>query len=281
MQNHTQRSAATVTAATRPLLAQHDVARAAAELESATPQDILWWGIKRFGARLALCTSLQADGMALLDMAVRIAPRVRVFTIDSGRLPAETYDLIDRVRERYGSAIEVYAPDAAELGAFVSAEGVNPFYRSTALRLECCRIRKVNPLERVLRDLDAWVTGLRRDQSANRADTRVVEVDEQHGGIVKLNPLAAWSEAQVWDYIRANDVPYNALYDQGYTSIGCAPCTRAIQPGEDPRAGRWWWETDTLKECGMHCSLESGSLARRAAASAARLPVSAGGASAP
>jgi thioredoxin-dependent adenylylsulfate APS reductase len=240
-----------------------EIAAAARALEEQSPQAILRWGMQRFGARLALCTSFQADGMVLLDMAWRIDPAVRVFTIDTGRLPAETYALIDQVRERYGIAIEVYSPDAGQLAAFVGAEGVNPFYRSAALRLRCCAIRKVNPLKRVLGDLDAWVTGLRRDQSLNRRDVQVVELDREHPGLVKLNPVASWSDDEVWDYIRAHDVPVNALYGQGYTSIGCAPCTRAIAPGEDARAGRWWWEQDTLKECGMHCAVESGSLARR------------------
>jgi len=134
----------------------------------------------------------------------------------------------------------------------VTKHGINPFYRSVSLRLLCCEIRKVNPLNRALSNLDAWVTGLRRAQSGTRTGTAKLEVDASHGGIIKVNPLADWSEGQVWDYIRANDVPYNALYDKGYTSIGCAPCTRPTQPGEDPRAGRWWWENGVPKECGIH-----------------------------
>jgi thioredoxin-dependent adenylylsulfate APS reductase len=242
----------------RDLLDEREAEVVAASLEGQEPEAVLRWGLERFGQRLAISTSFQADGMAILDMAWRIDPTVRVFTLDTGRLHAETYGLMERVRERYGIALEVYSPDAPELAEFVRAEGVNAFYRDVSLRLRCCEIRKVNPLNRVLRDLDAWVTGLRRDQSTNRATVRAVEVDADHGGLLKLNPLAEWSEQQVWAYIRAHDVPYNALYDQGFTSIGCMPCTRPTAPGEDPRAGRWWWEQDALKECGMHCSIESG-----------------------
>jgi thioredoxin-dependent adenylylsulfate APS reductase len=221
----------------------------------APPQDVLRWAIERFGERLAFVTSFQAEGMVILDMAWRIDPSIRVVTVDSGRLPAETYALIDRVRERYGIPVEVYMPDAAELEAFVRAEGVNPFYRGSTLRLRCCDIRKVAPLRRALGGFDAWVTGRRREQSATRRGIDTVEVDHEHGGLLKLNPLAGWTAEQVWDYIRERDLPYNALYDQGYTSIGCAPCTRATQPGEDPRAGRWWWEEDMPKECGIHLAL--------------------------
>jgi thioredoxin-dependent adenylylsulfate APS reductase len=179
-----------------------------------------------------------------------------VFTIDTGRLPAETYAMIEEVRARYGVAVEVYLPDHAEVAAMVSAEGPNLFHRSVPLRLRCCEVRKVHPTRRVLRGLDAWITGLRRDQYTTRAAVEVVERDAEHDGIVKVNPLARWTEAQVWDYVRAHDVPVHPLYAQGYTSIGCAPCTRPVAPGESARAGRWWWETDAPKECGMHCAVE-------------------------
>ena len=139
-----------------------------------------------------------------------------------------------------------------------SKHGVNLFYQAVPLRLLCCQVRKVRPLQRALDGLDAWITGLRRETWASRADIRKIELDHEHGGIAKLNPLADWTHEEVWDYIRANEVPYHALYDQGYTSIGCAPCTRRSAPGEDPRAGRWWWETNAPKECGMHCTIETG-----------------------
>jgi phosphoadenylyl-sulfate reductase (thioredoxin) len=152
----------------------------------------------------------------------------------------------------------VHAPDARELDVMTTKHGVNLFYEAVPLRLLCCQVRKVRPLQRVLDGLDAWITGLRRETWASRADIRKIELDHDHGGIAKLNPLADWTHEEVWDYIRANDVPYHALYDQGYTSIGCAPCTRRSAPGEDPRAGRWWWEKNAPKECGMHCTIETG-----------------------
>jgi phosphoadenosine phosphosulfate reductase len=223
------------------------------------PQEVLRWALETFAPeRVAVCTSFQADGMAILDMAWRINPDVRVFTVDTGRLSQETYDLIDRVRAHYGIEIEVYYPDAREVEAMVRRHGMNLFRQSVPQRLLCCDVRKVRPLVRVLRDLDAWVTGLRRDQWATRSNIRKIELDHDHGGIVKVNPLADWMEEEVWDYLRANDVPYHPLYDQGYKSIGCAPCTRAVAPGEDGRAGRWWWEVNAPKECGMHCAIETG-----------------------
>ncbi|MGH2617798.1 MAG: phosphoadenylyl-sulfate reductase [Thermomicrobiales bacterium] len=234
--------------------------RIAADFEQRPPQDVLRWAIDRYGQRLAIATSFQADGMALLDMAWRIDPAVRVITVDSGRLRQETYDFIDRVRERYAIPIEVFSPQAPELETFVGEHGPNPFYRSLELRVRCCEIRKVAPLTRALAGFDAWVSGQRRDHLKSRRNIRVVERDALHGGIVKLNPLAHWHEDQVWDYLRTHDVPYNTLYDQGFTSIGCAPCTRPTGPGEDPRAGRWWWEAEATKECGMHCVVDWSSL---------------------
>ena len=192
--------------------------------------------------------------MVILDIASKLPAQPRVFTIDTGRLPQETYDLVDAVPDRYGVEVEVYHPDHEDLTQFVGREGVNPFYRSVELRLRCCEIRKVGPLNRALAGYDAWITGLRRTQNATRASVAKVELDAAHGGMVKLNPLADWDYERVWQYIRDNDVPYNRLYDQGYTSIGCAPCTRPIQPGEDLRAGRWWWENGVPSECGIHAS---------------------------
>lgn len=238
--------------AERARLDEREIAELALAYEERGPQDVLCWTLERFGSRAALCTSFQADGMAILDMAWRINPKVRVFTIDTGRLPQETYDLLDRVREKYGIEIEVYFPDATQVESIVRRHGTNLFYRSVQLRLLCCEARKVLPLRRVLATLDAWVTGLRRDQSATRATIRKIEIDHDHGGLVKVNPLADWTQNKVWDYLRAHDVPYHPFYDQGYTSIGCAPCTRPTNPGEDPRAGRWWWEKETPKECGLH-----------------------------
>lgn len=192
--------------------------------------------------------------MVLLDMAWRIDPEVQVFTIDSGRLPQETLDLIDEVRERYSIRLEVLYPEADEVSEMVTEHGMNLFYRAKELRLQCCNVRKVRPLQRRLASLDAWISGLRRDQSQTRREVAEIEVDETHDGIIKLNPLSRWSHDQVQAYIDQHRVPRNALYAQGYTSIGCAPCTRATEPGEDPRAGRWWWEQGA-KECGLHYEL--------------------------
>jgi thioredoxin-dependent adenylylsulfate APS reductase len=224
------------------------------ELRAGSAEDVLGWALNRYGDRIALCTSFQAEGMVLLDMAHRIDPDVRVFTIDTGRLPQETYDLIDLVRERYDISIEVHYPDGEELANMTETHGLNLFRRSVSLRLLCCEARKVKPLYRALAGLDAWITGLRRSQSAARASVAKIETDDSHNGMLKLNPLADWSIDRVWEYVRTHDVPHNDLYDQGYTSIGCAPCTRAIKPGEDVRAGRWWWETGAAKECGIHLS---------------------------
>lgn len=237
------------------------------EYEGRPPQDVLRWALAAFAPeRLAIGTSFQVDGLALLDMAWRLDPRVRVFTIDTGRLPAETYALIDRVRERYGIAVEVYLPDAAAVEALVRRHGVNLFYQAVPLRLACCETRKVRPLQRVLAGLDAWVTGLRRDQGETRRAVRPIEWDAGQGGLVKLNPLAHWTEAEVWAYVRAHDVPTHALYARGYSSIGCQPCTRAVASGEDARAGRWWWERETAKECGIHFDVAAGRMARGEAA---------------
>lgn len=166
--------------------------------------------------------------------------------------------MIEKVRYRYGLMIEVYFPDAGQVQQLVTRGGPNLFFKSVEARLTCCNVRKVEPIRQVLATLDAWVTGLRREQWASRSNIRKIEIDHDHGGLAKINPLADWAYEEVWDYIRANDVPYHPLYDQGFTSIGCAPCTRATQPGEDQRAGRWWWEKNAPKECGIHCPIETG-----------------------
>jgi phosphoadenosine phosphosulfate reductase len=223
------------------------------EAESLSPQEILTWSIKNFHPRIALSTSFGArEGMVVLDMLHRIDPSSRVFVLDTGRLPQPVYDLIDRVRERYDKRIEVIFPRAEHVEAMVRQKGVNLFYESVENRQLCCRIRKVEPLARYLADLDGWITGLRRDQHGTRAATPKVEIDRAHGGIVKVNPIADWSLEQVVAYARAHNVPVNRLHAEGYPSVGCAPCTRAIRPGEDERAGRWWWEQGEAKECGIH-----------------------------
>ncbi len=176
--------------------------------------------------------------------------------LDTGRIPQATYDLIDRVRDRYDKTVEVVFPRAEEIEEMVRAKGLNLFYESVENRQLCCRLRKVEPLRRYLADLDAWVTGLRRDQNMTRTETPKLEVDPLHGGIVKVNPIADWSVDEVLHYVGAHDVPTNRLHAEGYPSVGCAPCSRAIRPGDDPRAGRWWWENPETKECGIHVGEE-------------------------
>jgi phosphoadenosine phosphosulfate reductase len=240
------------------LLDEFEAGELSVMYETESPQEVLWWTLERFHPRVALSISGQVDGMVLLDMASKIRPDVRVFTLDTGRLPEETHTLFEQVRERYGISIEVQYPDAGIVQRMVQQEGTNLMRGSVDLRLLCCQVRKVLPLNRYLGGLDAWITGVRREQWATRANVRKIELDHDHGGIVKVNPLADWTKDEVWDYIRTHDVPVHPLYEQGYTSIGCAPCTRAIEPGEAERAGRWWWEKDGPKECGIHCAIYTG-----------------------
>ncbi len=223
----------------------------------ASAEETLAWGIEEFGQGLAICTSFQASGSVILDMAAGlVGGDINVFSIDTGRLHEETYQLIAQFRRRYGIVVELVPPAADELGPMLTLHGPNLFYESPAKRKLCCEIRKVRPLQRRLATLDAWVTGLRRDQDGGREQTATVAIDEEHGGIVKLAPLANWSNEQVFEYARQRDVPLHPLYAAGYPSIGCQPCTRPVKAGEDSRAGRWWWETDMDKECGMHLGLQ-------------------------
>lgn len=236
-----------------------EIGEISVELDDREPEDVIEWGLDTFGDGVAVVTALQADGMAILDMAYEIHPEVRVVTVDTGRLPRETLDFVEQVRRRYPLArIEVHEPDRAEVETMVRRNGPDLFYDSVPNRLLCCQIRKVRPLTRALDGLDAWFTGLRRDQWASRAAIRKVELDHDHDGIVKLNPLADWAAEEVDEYLDEFVVPRHPLYAQGYTSIGCAPCTRPVRDGEGDRAGRWWWETDAPKECGMHCPIETG-----------------------
>jgi phosphoadenosine phosphosulfate reductase len=214
--------------------------------------------LEHYHPRLGLACSFQAEGSVLIDMMHRVrGSDFRIFTLDTGRLNQESYDCMDVIRERYGVSVEVYFPDAVKVQDMVGSHGLNLFYNSVELRKLCCGIRKVEPLNRALKDLDAWMTGLRREQAVTRADVRKIELDKDHGNIVKINPLVDWSTDDVWEYFRKNDIPYNRLHKQGYPSIGCAPCTRAVKPGEDLRAGRWWWENPDTKKCGLHMSAEA------------------------
>ncbi|SDH38602.1 MULTISPECIES: phosphoadenylyl-sulfate reductase [unclassified Duganella] len=196
-------------------------------------------------------SSLAAEDMVLTDLILKGSYDIGIFSLETGRLHQETLAMLDKVKEHYGYQIEVFKPQQDAVDAYVAQNGLNAFYDSVEMRKECCRIRKVEPLGRALLGKKAWVTGQRRAQAATRGSLMVEEDDAAHF-MTKFNPLADWSEEDVWHYIRENGVPYNALHDQGYPSIGCEPCTRAIQPGEDVRAGRWWWENPESKECGLH-----------------------------
>ncbi len=222
------------------------------QLATATAEEIIAWAIREFGESLTFASSFGAEDQVVLDLLLRTDPRASVFLLDTGRLHQETYDLIAQTREHYGRIFTVYVPQTLALQHLLGDEGPNSFYRSRAARKACCQVRKVEPLARALAGKAAWLTGLRRAQSVTRTALPLVETDAAHDGMVKINPLADWSEAQVWAYIHEHHLPFNALHDRGFPSIGCAPCTRAVQPGEDLRAGRWWWEEAEHRECGLH-----------------------------
>ena len=221
------------------------------QFEQQSPQEVLGWALKTFHPRIAMAWS-GAEDVAVVDMMLKINPKARIFTLDTGRLNQETYELIAEVQKKYGITLEIMFPERATTEQMVRTKGMNLFYESIENRKLCCGIRKVEPLNRMLGELDAWVTGLRRGQAVTRTKLQKVEIDEAHKGIVKVNPIADWTLDQVWDYIKKNKVPHNKLHDQGFPSIGCEPCTRAVKPGEDERAGRWWWELPEQKECGLH-----------------------------
>lgn len=235
----------------QPKLSAEQVAKINKSLEGAPPQKILEWTLKEFHPKISLASSFGLEDVTLIDMMVKVNPKARIFSLETGRLHQETYDVMDEIKDKYGIQIEVYFPDAARVEKMVREKGMNLFYHSVENRKLCCGIRKVEPLNRALSQLDGWITGIRKDQTQNRTAARYVEIDTDHGNIIKVNPLLDWSLDQAWAYVRQNKVPYNILHDRGFPSIGCEPCTRAIQPGEDPRAGRWWWEQDN-KECGLH-----------------------------
>ena len=217
-----------------------------------TPQEVLKWSLDNLHPRIAMASSFGAEDVVVIDMIMKINPKARIFTLDTGRLNQETYDVMDEIRKKYNMNIEVMFPDQNETEQMVRVNGMNLFYHSIGNRKLCCGIRKVHPLNKMLSTLDGWITGLRADQTEVRLKANRIEFDEQHNGIIKINPIIEWTWEQTWDYIKKNDIPYNKLHDHGFTSIGCEPCTRAIKPGEPLRAGRWWWESDSQKECGLH-----------------------------
>lgn len=222
------------------------------ELAGKDAAAVMVWCFKEFGPRRAiLASSFSAEDQALTDMASKISPAFRIFTLDTGRLFQETYDVMQRSLEKYGIRYETCVPDGGEIASLVSKEGPNSMYRSLESRKKCCEIRKIRPLRKIMDTADAWICGLRRDQALTRKELEIIDWDSPFG-TYKVSPLFDWGEEDVWRYIRDNNVPYNSLYDRGFRSIGCAPCTRAIGPGEDIRAGRWWWEEPEHKECGLH-----------------------------
>ncbi len=231
---------------------QTEIVEAAARLSGADAGAILRWAIERFGRRLAIASSFSIEDCVAIDVAHAIDSGVRVFALDTGRLPDETYMTAERVRAKYGTEIEWQFPEREAVERLERTKGLYSFRDSLDERHECCGIRKVVPLGRALADLDAWVTGLRREQSVTRTDTPEVELDAGHAGLAKVNPIIGWTTEQVRAYATERRVPIHPLHDRGYPSIGCAPCTRAVGPGEHPRAGRWWWENPENKECGLH-----------------------------
>jgi len=233
-------------------LVLHEVMDLNARFRGASPEQVLVFAAATFGGRLAVASSLGLEDVVVIDLLSRLPKPPRIFFLDTGRLNPETYDTLAALRQRYGLPIETYFPRAETVETFVNTHGPNAFYESLELRKACCAVRKLEPLARALVGADAWVTGLRGDQAATRTGLERFELDPTHGGILKINPLADWSQEQTWAHVRTHEVPYNRLHDQGFPSIGCAPCTRAVAPGEDIRAGRWWWEAPEHKECGLH-----------------------------
>lgn len=215
-------------------------------------RDVMSWAIETFGSRIAVASSFSMEDIAVIDMAVEVDKRIRVFAIDTGRLNEETHECAEAVRRRYNLTIEWVFPRTERVESLVRERGLYSFRNSIDARRECCGIRKVEPLTRALLGLGAWITGMRREQGITRSALAQVEADASHGGIMKVNPLADWSLDEVNAYASEHELPLNRLHGRGYASIGCAPCTRAIRPGEDVRAGRWWWEAPEHKECGLH-----------------------------
>jgi len=228
-----------------------EIVRWQEQLRSSSPSQILQWAHRRFGARVVFATALGLEDQVITHFLARAALPVRIVTLDTGRLFPETLQLVERTEERYRLRIETFFPRTEEVETMVRDHGINLFYRSVELRQLCCRIRKIHPLGRALDGMDAWICGLRRQQSVTRRDVYPVEWDDGNG-LVKINPLWNWEESRLWETVKANRVPYNPLHEQGFLSIGCACCTRAVAPGEDLRAGRWWWERPQHKECGLH-----------------------------
>ena len=220
-------------------------------LNGLTSKEVLGFFLQKYRGKIAFASSMGAEDQVITQMMAGIDREARIFTLDTGRMFPETYDIIERTNARYKINIGIFFPDREQVESMVNEKGINLFYESIENRKQCCHIRKIVPLKRALEGLDAWISGLRRSQSVTRKELKLVEWDEGNG-MIKVNPLIDWTEEQVWNYIEAHNIPYNKLHDKGFPSIGCQPCTRAVQPGEDVRAGRWWWEQPDHKECGLH-----------------------------
>lgn len=230
---------------------QHDIDFMNNAFKAETPQALLAYLYEKYGNRVALSSSLGVEDQVLTDMWLGVNTQARIFTLDTGRLFPETYQLLDKTNLTYGIKMEVYFPERRPVEAYVKEHGINAFYESVELRHACCACRKLEPLKRALSTVDVWICGLRKGQSITRTQENLVEWDSNNG-LVKVNPLVNWTEEQVWDYIHAHHVPYNILHDKGFPSIGCQPCTRAVKQGDDIRSGRWWWESPEHRECGLH-----------------------------
>ncbi len=222
---------------------------------NAMPQEVLSFLFEKYGNKMAFASSLGAEDQVLTHMLAEVDVNTRIFTLDTGRLFPETLDLLDKTNKRYNLKINVFFPDSSDVESMVNKKGINLFYESIENRKECCYIRKIIPMKRALEDVEIWISGLRAEQSVTRKNLELAQWDEKFN-LIKINPLRSWNEKQLWDFIKDNNIPYNKLHDKDFPSIGCQPCTRSITPGEDVRAGRWWWEKPELKECGLHIKNE-------------------------
>lgn len=221
------------------------------QLKDKSAEEVLQFFLSEFQGKIALSNSLSAEDQVITHMICSIDKTTEIFTLDTGRMFPETYEVLDKTEMKYGIKIRVYFPEFVSVQNMVNSKGINLFYESIENRLLCCNIRKVEPLKRAFKNLDAWICGLRKEQSTTRNNMALIEWDNANG-LLKINPLMNWSEKNVWDYVKENQVPYNTLHNKGFPSIGCQPCTRAVKNGEDIRAGRWWWEDPENKECGLH-----------------------------
>ena len=221
------------------------------ELQNASAQDILAFFLKEYKGKIAFATSMGAEDQVITEIIDSIDPSASIFTLDTGRLFQETYDLIEKTNARYDIHIDIMFPDNKKVQNMVREHGINLFYQSVKYRKLCCHVRKIEPLTRALEGMKAWISGLRNEQSVTRKDISLVDWDDNFR-LLKINPLKDWTEEQLWNYIHKKNIPYNALHDKGYPSIGCLPCTRPVEPGQDIRSGRWWWEQPEMKECGLH-----------------------------